>query len=343
MNYKKHVVIGLLLTVWFESRAQDVAGKESLAPVEQSGVGALAAKPLAKKNTVTPKKQESEKQLNYGSGIDTLDVESGGNWLQKRVIWEDAQRKYEKIQETQQRALEARIVFFEKRSSSDKMLNVFYSEIGFAQGELDEILDTLLASIEKARQQQGTLTDKEREIQAKLYEKKNELEQLKTAIKSMTDLDAALDTALMQLVSQITLTADYQRQAWQKFKDIGQELDDRKAKEYYLQMDVSAKNIEAIEVYIKGALNQYFDNVLAKINEDMSSVKSRLTALSQSGIEIKSQLTELEQAAQQKQESLKAPKSKSWLDKISVLWTYPASWITRLWQFIVSLIWRSPK
>ncbi len=332
MNYTKKVVIALL-TLFFESAAQQLApamGKEMAQPPQSALKKAVAGAAAAPKQ-----------EANYGSGIDTLDVESSGNWLQKRVIWEDAQRKYEKIQEAQQKALEARVSFFEKRSNSDKTLNLFYNEIGFSQGELDEILDTLLAAIDKSKQD-GGLTDKEREIQAKLFEKKNELEQLKADVKSMTELDAALDTALMQLVNQITLTGDYQRQAWQKFKDIGQELDDRKAKEYYSHMDAAAKNIEAIETYIKGPLGQYFDNVLSKINELMSSIKSRLDTLRKSGIELKNQLTELEQAAQQKTEVTKKP-SKSWFDTISIVWTYPASLLMRLWNWVTSLIWGARK
>ena len=44
-----------------------------------------------------PTPVQKQENLNFGEGVDTIDVESGGNWLHKRVIWEDAQAKYEKI------------------------------------------------------------------------------------------------------------------------------------------------------------------------------------------------------------------------------------------------------
>lgn len=280
-------------------------------------------------------------EASFGPGIDTLDVESGGNWLQKRVIWEDAQRKYEKIQEAEHRALEARMFFFEKRGASDKAMNVFYAAIGFGQGEIDEIVDTLLATVERMKDPQGTTTDKEKEIQAKLYTNKNELEQLKSDIKFMTDLDAALDNALMQLVNQVTLVNDYERQAWQKFKDIGLELDDRKAKEYYLQMDALEKNIQAIEAYLKGQLKDYFDKVIGQLDEYMVSVKAKLDKLQQSGIELKNQVAELEAA--KKMGETPSTKKTTWADRLSAVWRYPISWISGLFSWLMSFIWGGKK
>jgi hypothetical protein len=172
-----------------------------------------------------------------------------------------------------------------------------------------------------------------------LYEHKNELEQLKADVKSITDLDAALDNAVMQLVNQVTLTSDYERQAWQKFKDIGQELDDRKAKGYYLEMDAIEKNIQAIDSYIRGALTKYFDDVTNKTNELVTSIKSKLDTLRKSGIDLKNQISELEAA---KKEVPKKPAT-GWFDTISLLWRYPLSLLAQLWNFLTSFIWSAKK
>jgi archaellum component FlaC len=285
------------------------------------------------KEALTSVKEPAAKVTDYGKGIDTIDVETSGNWLQKRVIWEDAQKKYEKIQAAQHDVLEARLALFEKRTKSDKTLNVFYSTIGFDQGELEEIVDNLLATLEKMKNNFGSLTDKEKEIQAKLYEHKNDLEQLKTEIKSLTDLDAALDDAVMQLVNQVTLSDGYEGQAWQKFKAIGQELDDRKAKEFYLEMDALGKNIQAIDSYIKGALADYFTKVDERINGLITTIKAEIKTLQESGIDLKNQITQLEEA--KKEVPKKAPVG--WSKKISALWEYPIAALTRLWNFILSL------
>jgi archaellum component FlaC len=308
--YKRNIsllIVAIMSVIFVE--AQD--NKEALAPA---------------------KDQAAAKVTNYGQGVDTLDVETSGNWLQKRVIWEDAQKKYEKIQAAQHEVLEARLALFENRTESDKVLNVFYSTIGFDQGELEEIVDTLLATLEKMKNNFGSLTDKEKEIQAKLYEHKNDLEQLKVDVKSLTDLDTALDNAVMQLVNQVTVSDGYESQAWQKFKAIGQELDDRKAKEYYLEMDALEKNIQAIDGYIKGALADYFTKVDERINTLIATIKGKIKTLQESGIDLKNQINQLEEA--KKEEPKKAPAG--WFQKISGLWEYPIAVLTRLWNYILS-------
>lgn len=271
-------------------------------------------------------------------GVDTIDVETGGNWLKKRVIWENAQNTYEKITGIMQRIVDARMEFFAKRSSSDKELNLFYSEIGFAQGELDEVLDVLLETIEKERDGQGKLSDQERVLRARLIEKKEELEQLKSDVKSISELDAAMDNALTQLLQQINNALGYEKQAWQKFKDIGQELDDKKAQMYYAHMEAALKNIDAILGYVTGPYAQYFTTILQKVHEYMASVKSRLDILKQGGIELKKKLEEV-RAQEKKEEEKQAPAKKTagfWAGFVSAL-LYPIMLLKRLWAWLFSL------
>ena len=224
-------------------------------------------------------------------------------------------------------------------------MNHFFVDIGFAQGELEEIMQSLLDLIELDRQQQGSLNAQERDIREKLVEKKNEIEQLRMDAKSIADLDSALDEALEQLVKQINLVASYEKDAWKRFKDIGQELNDKKAKEYYLHMDVDQKNIENIAAYINGALKQYVNNVLSKIDEYMGAIKTRLDTIKSSGIELKQKLSQLEQASQQQkadelrqeQEALKKkPKQTSWYDSVLSVLAYPFTMLALFGKWIMS-------
>lgn len=285
--------------------------------------------------------------INYGPGIDTLNIESSGNWLQKRMIWEDAQKKYDMIKNINHQITEARLAFFDKRSTSDRDLNIFYNEIGFAQGELEQVITDLFAAIEQERKTQGDLTEQERSFHAKLQAKKQELEQLKSDMKSITDFDAAINTAMQTLVQQVTLSNNHERQAWERFKAIGQELDDRKAREHYAHMQASEKNLEAILAYIKGPLAEYFNVVMTKINEFTVSVKSRIQEFKNSGIELKKQLSAMEDEeakaaerarSQREAEIKKKAPMRTWYDTISTLWRYPLSWAQSLWNTISSWI-----
>ena len=228
--------------------------------------------------------------VDYGEGIDTIDIDSSGNWLQKRVIWEDAQDKYEEIKDLMNRVIDARMNFFTQRNSTDKTANLFFIDIGFAQGELEEIMDELLKEIEMERLVEGDLDEAERNIKATLMEKKQEIEQLRLDLKSISELDEALDTALLELMKQINLCHDYEGQAWDKFKAIGQELDEQKAKEHYLYMDALLKNIQAIYQYISGPFNQYFSSSISKINSHMDTIKSSISSLQENGVALQKKI-----------------------------------------------------
>jgi hypothetical protein len=297
--------------------------------------------PVQPKSVQKPIEQKPKKfveePVDYGR-LETIDIEGSGNWLQKRQIWEDAQTLYGKIRDSVQKILDERMNFFEKRGMSDKELNHFYVNISFEQGELDGLLDELLASL--AAEQPANLSDEERLYRAKLLEKKNELESLVADVKSITELDAVIDDALRQMIAQINLAVGYEKQAWQRFKDIGQELDDKKAKEHYLHMDIYAKNINAIYGYFNGPLAQYCNTVLQKIAENMSSVTSRIQELKASGIELKKKMNEIEAAEkaeweQQKkaaEDRAKSKRNSSWSSKIVGMFTDSIEWIRKTWN-----------
>jgi uncharacterized protein YoxC len=274
--------------------------------------------------------------VDYGSGIDTLTIESSGNWLKKRMIWEDAQLKFDKIRALVQQVLETRIDFFTKRSALDKELNAFFVEIGFVQGELEEIIDFLLQTIEQERKQQGGLGEKERNIQEKILEKKDELERLRQDMKAIAEFDEALDKALNQLVDQISRVTQYEKQGWERFKAIGQELDDVKAREYYAHMEAAYNNIEAVLNYIKNPFASYFTVVMQKISDAQATTKQRLQGLKQDGIELKKNLSHRTEEERQPLPN-KPIQNNYWINTIAWLWRTPLSWLSSSMQWIKSL------
>ncbi|MBN1549691.1 hypothetical protein JW872_03465 [Candidatus Babeliales bacterium] len=309
--------------------------KESTMPSAQPVVEDKEAEELP----VTP-----PEPVDYGEGIDTLDIDSSGNWLQKRVIWEDAQDKYEEIKDLMDRVIDARMSFFTQRNAIDKTSNLFFIDIGFAQGELEEIIDELIKQIEMDRLVQGDLDQAEREIKATLAEKKQEIQQLRLDLKSISELDEALDAALLELMKQINLCHDYEGQAWDKFKAIGQELDDQKAKEHYLYMDALLKNIQAIYQYITGPYNQYFSSSISKINSHMDTIRSSINSLKESGVAIQKKIdpnsVEQVQAGSVQKETKPEELKKGWFASIKGVFSSTGSWISdtasRSWTWVIS-------
>jgi len=172
--------------------------------------------------------------------------------------------------------------FFFKRSTIDKELNAFYLEIGFAQGELDEILQNLIEMIE--RQPEEAVNDAEREMLARLHKNKKDLEQLKQDIANVAEIDGAIDAALTQMIDQINKCRKYEHEAWLRFKAIAQEIDDEKARELYYHMETLQENMQDVYTYLRGEFAQYFNDLLEKAREHMARVKTTIADLKEKDI-----------------------------------------------------------
>lgn len=281
-------------------------------------------------------------------GIETIDIESGGNWLIKRVIWEDGQRLYEKINSLLKDILESRISFFEVRSAADRALITFFVKSGFAQGELNDALQEMIDAVDRDRTQQGGVNEKEREVQTSAEDKKKKLEQLQTDVKAIGDFDAALDNALTEMMKQISRSMDYERQGWVRFKEIGQEIDDRKARVSYAHMEAAYRNLQAINNYLTGPFANYFTEASQKMVSLTKTIDSQVDDLKKDGLALKKQLTDVELAEQQaekerteraqreKEAAAKKAATKSWYSSFSFIWEYPIDWLSSFFNWIGS-------
>ncbi len=121
---------------------EEVVEEEPVEPVKwEEDAGAPEA---------APEGEEKELGEDEVMGIDTVDIaDPQGNWLYKRVWWERAEAKFEKIREAVNKVLEVRSGFFAKRAELDKnVLDTLYIKIDISQGELQEILKELIAIVE---------------------------------------------------------------------------------------------------------------------------------------------------------------------------------------------------
>lgn len=109
--------------------------------------------------------------------------------------------------------------FFNQRSELDRtVLDPFYIGIGLRQGELQQIISDISNRLELERTKQGELNIQERELLGDIKAEHVMLEQLSIRIKTISDLDHALDDALDKLMDQITKARGYEKEAWENFK-----------------------------------------------------------------------------------------------------------------------------
>ncbi len=248
----------------------------------------IPAPPVAQ----APSKQELElgEQANI-IGIDTVELQEGqGNWLFKRMWWERSEDKYEKIRKTVATIMEARNQFFEKRTTAEK--NIFdniHVQTGFERGELEDLVNRLMDRMNKLRENEPTLDEKEREFYAQLQTEKKALEALKANVNTINALENSIDDVLAKLMETINRVREYEQEAWQNFKDIARLLDDRKAKEMFYKIDATWRNVTSLKEYIQTRLSAHFDQLIAKSKEEADRVAKNLKDLKEKGFNLQKQ------------------------------------------------------
>jgi len=268
--------------------------------------------PQGEKSTQTPQPQKQE-EANKGTDalkqelLDTLEQE-GGNWLLKRKALEQTIDVIEKINILFTQIFDSRMDFLNKRNKIDRDFDNFAHTIGFEVGDLEELLQNLLESMEHELKKGGPVTQEEQALVEVLKKKNKDIEELKANIKTIMDLDASIDDVIMKIEEQIKVCQNYQMQSWNNFQTIKKILSDEKAEELYANTEGLLKDMQEIyTTYLKGELTRYFDDITQKLNETMSKVKQDVEVLKAKGIDLKHEaekLIEKEQEAEKKQFSV---------------------------------------
>lgn len=228
-------------------------------------------------------------------GIDTVDLDQPqGNWLFKRIWWERAEARYEKIKKKIEEIFENRMIFFEKKSELEKnILDPFYLKIGMGQGELQAILTDRIQTLEKERDKKGSLSPQERDILAMLEKERETLDQLMADVQAIDDIDSRFDEALSLLLDQMKTIRAYDMQAWQAFKEIARVVDDEKARQLYYTVETSWRNVKDIGDYLSNSFTAHFDELVSTARAQTERISQTLAALKEKGIDFKKQVEQL--------------------------------------------------
>lgn len=284
------------------------SSKEEQAKLEAKRLEEIKAEALKKeklKQELKPKSAEQlEEEKKEGEtllSLDTLGAEDEGNWLLKRVWWEQAESTFEKIITLNNQILEPQMEYFNSRKTTDKAIDNLFRKIGYEHGELDEMISYFLNDVLSEREKVGDLTVSERDFIALLNEKKADLEQLKLDIAALAELETKIDEALMQVVLQVNKCRDYEKSSWNDFKEIGRVLNDKKAKALFYQIEGNYKNIQNIVNYIKVDLKKYFEGLLNKASELSDTIISKIDLLEKEGINIKDDFAKIKRYEEQRE------------------------------------------
>lgn len=276
-------------------------------PTESSVAKALkdAPEPVKDEALVIPEEApETEKP----TGIDTVSLDNPqGNWLFKKIWWERAEERYEKIRILVDGVWESRTIFFVKRNELDRnVLDPFYLTVGIGQGELQTILSEMVDFFEKHREEQGDLNEQERMLYETIAPQEEALKQLMLDVESIANLDHSIDDALGTLMNQINRVRQFERDAWNNFKEIAHILNDTKARELYYMIEGAARNIKNISTYLERDFLNHFNTLVSEATKHVTRVQNQIDALKEQGINFKRQTELLEQQhdhAQQQDDS----------------------------------------
>jgi len=236
------------------------------------------------------------------SELDTTGVDAGGNWVIKRAFWEQAEKTYEKIMKANNSLYDQQVKFVKAHNAIDKIGDTAFRELGFEQGKLSELLENLIDEVKEQREQQGDLDEKEREFLQTLKEKQRDLEQLRLDLKAVSELDESLNKVMSNLNQQVGACRKYEKQAWERFKAIGKELNDKKARLLFYEMEGFLKTVEKNRDYVTNDLWNYFDDSAQQIKDHLDKMRTVIDNLKNKGTDLTKEFERFAQADRVKDE-----------------------------------------
>jgi hypothetical protein len=246
--------------------------------------------------TVTEKNPDTGEDAVVDSEVDTFEQEGSGNWLLKRVWWEKTEGVYESIKQVFNEIMSARMDYISQRNRLDRELDVSYGQIGLEEGELQDIIDYCLDFVKKEKPEQGFLSKQQEDLYSALQHKQHDLEQIKLDLKALQAVDQKIDEALDTLFKQIDVANQYEQKAWDNFKEIARELNDKIARKSYYETEGLLKDVQSVHSYITSQFSSYFNQIVQTARTHSQSISSQVQTLKQAGVDLKKEAGALEQA-----------------------------------------------
>ncbi len=136
------------------------------------------------------------------------------------------------------------------------------------------------------------------------------MQELQKDVNAVIVKDEEIEKAILMLVEQIGKIRNIEQQAWTDFKNIARVLDDRKARELFYKVDGAWRNIKELQQYISEKFAGSFDELIAKVEEQIRKVDQEVGVIKESGVDLKKRLLSMQapKAAMEEEEEEEAPK-----------------------------------
>lgn len=282
--------------------------------------------------------------------------QEGGNWVQKRIWWEQAEASFAQLTQDNNQVLQIQADYFKQRTIVEKQLDTVLCDLNVTRKDLVNFIDKLLeftsvmSTIETTiavtgksnatDSNTGNNTGNNTSMRLKnlAISQQAGLENIKVYLINLTLIDDALDQVLTELNKHIALCQDYEKQAWDDFKEIGRILNDKKAKALFYQVDGYQKNIQKILEYVSGPLKKFFDDQVSKTKKNCEDLNQELKQLAAGGLDLRLELDIIAGRIPEPVDpaAKKAKPNQGWFSSISdgviIFFSYIWIWIVGLFK-----------
>lgn len=279
------------------------------------------------------------------SSLNTVDAESGGNWVIKRAFWEAGLSAYDKIVQLNDQLFSIQMTYINKRNDANNFVDTHFIELGFDRGELAQSLISLAEEIEQRKNVQHEYTAEDAENVKKIEAQQQKVELLKKQMEYIDKLDDSLDQVMSQVATSIAACRTFEKKAWENYKSIGKELNDKRAKDLYYQIESYHQSILKQLDYLKNSLANYFSAHIQKVSDSIAQLTTEINELQGLGTDLKAHYEALfkkhEQQLQDDKESLEQQlaaerRKEAQLEKAAALAARP--WYVKLWTSITGVV-----
>ena len=320
-----------------------VMPKMAVSPVETQVAPQSSAALAPVESAVAMPVQIVDMHAEVSNELDTLNVDSSGNWLEKRIWYQKAEQLYELIRANVAKAADLRMKFIQEVNHVGHQIDEFYETVNLSKGGIDEMLTAVLQALENQQAVRGgDLSSSERSLQQKVKDEQVQIETLSKNLQLIEDLDEQIDKTMVRSFKEIDLCRGLETRAWNNFKEIGLELDDKRARVLYYEMENFQKNIEQKINYLQQDLLSYLTNqLIEKVLNLMNEIKTSVHTFDTKGLNLQSLLEKdekgdlliLKQREKiQEDQAIKVAEQKQKRKVVS------DSWYQNLWNNIVLVV-----
>ena len=265
-------------------------------------------------------------------GLNTIYNDEEGNWILKKLWWQEGQNVYNDILKINDGLLPLQLSFLVLQNEAEKQFLQQWQILNLDGQILLTRFSELKNKIFQEKDKKLEMGTDEAQKIARLDRALKNLDELKLDFEDLFFNQTQIDQGFNQVNNELNMCRSYETNSWQILRQIAQTLDDQKARGYYQQIFANYQNVKNISLYLK---NEYFFYLkkLAEIqNITFNKIKNSMEQLSVNGFrfdksetniieaavenDISAEKDQLERQKIQQEKIKKANSKKSFIDRL---------------------------